>query len=173
MQIVSTGGPLKIFKGLFLNISMGTTIEFKKMKLKEDNVTVEIIGDCFGHKINIELSILQLAKIFGADKDIGAKLQTEGFGSEELEKQCNETRELIEKFPDIKYWNNKVEFTDPSVSNWEQENNKEFIGIFAEDLCGWSNEGIGIKFPTKLYDEIFKEKSIQKLSCEPSGITIN
>ena len=81
-------------------------IDFKQMKLLEDNITVKIIGDYLKNKIIIKLSILQIAKIFGTDKKIIDKLD---FGSIEDEYKCDETREYVKKFPNIDVLDREIE----------------------------------------------------------------
>ncbi len=139
-------------------------IPFKEMKLDNDGITVRIIGEAFGYKIPMKVSILQLAKIFGADKEVGEECESIGFGSEELEEKCEETRKLIEKFPNIKVWNNEVKFDYSSVedSSWKSKSsNPNIIWVYAEDIVGWNNEGILIDFPKELYDKRLKGKNFE------------
>jgi len=138
------------------------TIEFKSMKLSEDGRTVIIKGVCLGHHTKIEISILQLAKIFGTDRKVGNKLSEIGFGSEELEDECDETRDYVKKFPEITVWERELEFPEVSVEDesWaERSTDPEIIWIHAEDIKGWSNEGLRIDFPKKIYDSELKGKN--------------
>lgn len=139
------------------------------MELLENQNTVKVIGDCFGHQVIMEILILQLAKIFGTDKEVLKEVEND-FGSTEYEDRCDETREYVKKFPEIKVWNNKLEFDYVSVEDqkWVKESrenkfqekliNPETIGIYAEDIVGWGNEGIRIDFPRELYDKELKDK---------------
>ena len=148
------------------------TITFKKMELLENHNTVKIVGDCFGHQVTMEISILQLAKIFGTDKEISQEVEND-FGSTEYEDKCDETREYVKKFPEIKVWNNELEFGYVSVEDqkWvkefrenkfqEKSINPKTIGIYAEDIVGWDNEGIRIDFPKEIYDKDLKGKEFR------------
>ena len=128
------------------------------MELSKDGNTVHIDADAFGHKIDITLSILQLAKIFGTDGEVAGEYLKSGFGSVELEDKCNETREFVKAFPNITVWDNKVEFRDISISEGDTE---ETLKIFGEDISGWSNEGIMIIFPKKLYNKTLENKKFR------------
>jgi len=145
------------------------TIEFIKMKLSENRRTVLIEGICFDEKVEIEMSILEIAKIFESDaKEIS---DLEGFGSEEYEDRCLETQELIKKFPDIPKKENEIEFKDVTIGNVLDENYKASnhkIMIYGEDLSGWNNEGIRIKFPTEIYDKYLSNKKFKIYSGEIS-----
>jgi hypothetical protein len=140
-------------------------IKFKKMELKDDEITVKIIGEAFGHKINMKISILQLAKIFGTDQKVGEECESIGFGSFELEEKCEETRELIKKFPNIiNGWTKEIKFDYVSVEDglWkDRSKDPNIIWIFAEDLVGWDNEGILIDFPKEIYDKMLKGKEFE------------
>src|SRR3989338_1115947 len=136
---------------------------FKEMKLEEDEITVIIIGEAFGYKIPMKMSILQLAKIFAIDRVVGDECESTSFGSEELEDKCEETRELVRNFPNIKLWNNKIKFdyvsvTDNSNDRDSSDMKDKVVSIYAEDLVGWNNEGIKISFPKELYVKQLKEK---------------
>lgn len=147
-------------------------ITSRKMKLLENQNTVKIIGDCFGHQVTMEISILQLAKIFGTDKEISQKVETD-FGSTEYEDKCDETREYVKKFPEIEVWDKELEFGYVSVEDqkWvkefrenkfqEKSINPKTIGIYAEDIVGWDNEGIRIDFPKEIYDKELKDKKFK------------
>lgn len=124
------------------------------MELSEDRNTVKIVGECSGHKVRMEISILQLAKIFGTDREVGDECERIGFGSVELEDKCAETRELIKKFPDVKVWERKIEFTYVRASARDEKS----VDIYAEDLVGWSNEGLRIDFPKEIFDSELKGK---------------
>ncbi len=139
-------------------------IPFKEMKLDDDGIKVRIIGEAFGYKIPMKVSILQLAKIFGRDKEVVEECGKAGFGSEELEEKCEETRGLIEKFPDIKVWDNKLKFDYVSVedNSWKRKSsNPDVIQVYAEDLVGWNNEGILIALPKELYDKELRGKQFE------------
>jgi plasmid maintenance system antidote protein VapI len=86
------------------------------MELLENQNTVKIIGDCFGHQVTMEISRLQLAKIFGTNKEVLKKVEND-FGSKEYEDRCEETREYVKKFPEIKVWNNELGFGYVSVED--------------------------------------------------------
>ncbi len=139
------------------------TITFKKMKLLKDQNTVKIVGDCFGHEVLIEISILQLAKIFGTDREVVQEAEDD-FGSKEYEDKCNETREYVQKFPEIDVWNKELEFSYVSVENegWARRStNPETIRIYAEDIVGWNNEGIRIEFPKEIFNQKLKDKKFR------------
>ncbi len=138
-------------------------IEFKTIKLSEDENTVFIKGYYKDKEIEIKMSILQLAKLWGTDRKITEELDRD-FGSEELEYQCDETRELVSKFPNIKEENNELDFDCYSIvgSTLDRDNpERKFVTIFVEDIVGWDNEGIIIKFPTELYNSTFEGKRYQ------------
>ena len=142
-------------------------IAFEKMLLSEDQNTVKIIANCFEHRVVVELSILQLAKIFGTDKDVFETMET-SFGSTKYEERCDETRRYVQRFPEINIENNTVEFRYVSVTDQEyraenmqyqaQEasNHPETISVYAEDIVGWDNEGIRIRMPRKIYENELK-----------------
>jgi len=129
-------------------------IIFKKMKLSEDKRTVFIDGDCYGKEVKIKLSILQLAKVFGTDRELAQDVE-HSFGSEEYEDGCIETRKYVEKFPKISVWDREIEFSGCGGENREK---KEVILIWGEDMGGWDNEGVQITFPQELYDRILEGK---------------
>lgn len=133
------------------------------MEHLENQNTVKIIGDCLGHHVTMNISILQLAKIFGTDKEVGGELGND-FGTEEYEDKCDETREYVKKFPEINVWNKELEFNYISVENegWAKKStNPETIGIYAEDIVGWNNEGLRIDFPKEIYNQKLKEKKFR------------
>ena len=147
-------------------------ISFKEMKLDNDEITVKTTGEAFGYKIPIKLSILQLAKIFGTDREVGEECESIGFGSQELEEKCEETKELIKKFPDIRVWNNEVKFDYTSVEEISRKSvssNPNVIQIYAEDIVGWNNEGILTDFPKELYDKELKCKKFE-VSVKPFSV---
>ena len=129
-----------------------TSINFEKMELSEDEKSVIITGECSGREVTIELSILQLAKVFGADKGLAEEVERE-FGSEELEGKCEETKNLVYGFPHISVWNTSIELTVTG----EEVDGKNVI-IMAEDLGGWDNQGVRIYLPIDLHSSTLKEK---------------
>lgn len=136
------------------------TITFKKMELTEDQNTVRITGDCFGHEVKIELSILQLAKIFGTDREVGYEIKDD-FGSTEYEDKCEETRKYVKQFPDIHVWDTEMEFGYVSTEDesWAAKSkDPRKIKIYAEDIVGWDNEGIRIDFPAEVFNKEIKGK---------------
>jgi len=139
------------------------TITFKGMDLLKDRNTVKIIGDCFGSLVVIEISILQLAKVFGTDRNIGQEIGS-NFGSKEYEDKCEETREYIKKYPNVEVWDKEIEFKDVSV-DIENATRKsmypETVGIYAEDIVGWDNEAVRIYFPEKVYNQTLKDKKFK------------
>ncbi len=157
-------------------------IIFKKMELLEDGNTVKITGDCFGQEVVIEISILQLAKIFGKDKEVVQEIESD-FGSEEYEDRCDETREYIKRFPEIDVQDKGLEFGYVSVESrsWVKEfrENKfqkqptklEMIGIYAEDLVGWNNEGIRIDFPKEIFNRELKDREF-KVFVSPFSVEL-
>jgi hypothetical protein len=138
-------------------------IKFEKIGLNEEGNTVNIIGDL---GINIKMSILQLAKVWETDKSVMSKLEN-NFGSNELENQCKETRDLIKKFPDIKFDEKEIKFDDISFRETKEEN----IRIYAEDIVGWNNEGITIEMSKKIYDENLDRKEFFMILI-PNGIKL-
>ncbi len=135
-------------------------INFKKMSIEDDERTALIVGDYKNVEIRIKMSVLQLAKIWGVDKNVTEELDR-GFGSEELEDECEEVRALIKKFPNIKVENNKLifdgySFIDETIDRDSFE--KKFVSVFVEDITGWSNEGIEIKIPKEIYYLKFGKK---------------
>mgnify|MGYP001573041172 FL=1 len=150
-------------------------IEFKKMKLIEERRSVEIIGKIIeisktlykNKKAIITMSILQLAKIWGADKENVSDADN-NFGSEKLENQCDETRELVNKFPDVKFGNKEIECQDNTIIS-DKDNNK--IDLLGEDISGWENEGVLVRIPKEIYDKELDEKSF-KLILTPTFIKV-
>lgn len=135
-------------------------INFKKMSVQDDERTVSINGDYKGVEIKIKMSLLQLAVIWGVDKNATEELDR-GFGSEELEDKCEEVRNLIKKFPKIKVENNKLVFEDYSIIDETLDRDspeKRFVSVFVEDIVGWGNEGIEIKIPKDIYYSKFEKK---------------
>ena len=150
-------------------------IEFKKMELKENSIgkTVQIEGQIvnpsgFKDKILIEMSILQLAKIWNTDKKIVTKLKND-FGSPELEDQCEKTKEKIRKFPNVEFLDKEIKIDDvyleSSVKYDNTKNNQEIkeriIKIFVEDIVGWGNEGIRMDLPKEIYDKAINRKEFK------------
>lgn len=131
-------------------------IKFKDMKVLKDGRTIRIIGECKGKEIEIELSILQLAKVWNSDKKVLEKLKYEGFGSAELEYECKETVKMVSEFPNINVnLTNKIEILyDRVVIRGVMP---DIIMVCGEDLNGWDNEGIRIKFPKELYPDELEE----------------
>lgn len=143
------------------------------MELLKNQNTVKIFGDCFGHRVIMEISIFQLAKIFGTDKEIVQEVEN-NFGTEEYEDKCNETREYVKKFPKIDVWDKKLEFDYVSVEDesWAQRTtDPNIIGIYAEDIVGWNNEGIKIKFPKGVFDQELKDKKF-KVFVNPFSVEL-
>jgi uncharacterized secreted protein with C-terminal beta-propeller domain len=120
-------------------------IDFKKIKLSKDKNSVEITGT---PDTKIKMSILQLARIWGLDKKITEEALFH-FGSEKLEMQCNETRELIKKFPKIKLEGREMKISSVDILTKDDK----ILKIIGEDLCGWNNEGIKIEMSKKIYDK--------------------
>jgi len=150
-------------------------IKFKKMQLMEDERTVKIIGEYKNEEMEIELSVLQVAKVFRCDKEVLKEQEKCGWGSGELEDKCEEIREIIKKFPNVKIGKNEINVRYTSVVNKSFDRDSEdmknqVIRVFGEDLSGWENEGIMIRFPVELYkqdlqgkefDFILKQDSIE------------
>ena len=138
---------------------------FRSMRLLDDMNTVKIIGDCLGHRVTIKISVLQLAKIFGTDKEVVQEVG-DGFGSEEYEDRCDETREHIKRFPEIDVLRDELEFGYVSVEDetWAKRSaDPQTIGIYAEDIVGWGNEGIRIDFPKEIFNHKLKGKKFRVL----------
>lgn len=138
-------------------------IMFKRMRILKDKRTVGIIGEYRGKEIEIELSVLQLAKVFQCDKDVLKEQERYGWGSRELEEKCEEIIDIIKRFPNVKIVENKIGVEDISVIDNSKIkyylNTKEnIVKIFGEDLSGWENEGIKIRFPADLYRQDLEGK---------------
>ncbi len=131
-------------------------IKYNDMELLDDSKTVKIIGDYKQKEIIIKLSILQLAKVFNSDKDVLKELNETTWGSTKLEDKCDETKDLVEKFPDVDIKNNEVKVEYISLKPKSKKNS--FLNIYGEDLCGWRNEGINIRFPKRFYNKELKDK---------------
>jgi hypothetical protein len=134
-------------------------IKFENMKLLKDERTVKIKGKYKGKRIEIILSILQLAKLWNTDKKVLEKLNDPEFDLgyiDLLEYECKETRKMISKFPNVNLPKNKIEIPYPYVDT--RPTKQHTIMISGMDLCGWDNEGIYIYFPEELYPNELKEK---------------
>jgi hypothetical protein len=131
-------------------------ITFKRMTLLED-LKVDVIGDCEGQEVHIRLSILQLAKAFGTDKEAVSKTEN-GHGSEQLEEACAETRTIIEKFPDVELSGNDIEFYDVDTRKANVYFDENLIVVFGEDLCGWNGEGVQVHVPLPIYERELEGK---------------
>ncbi len=125
-------------------------ILFTKMELLKDNNTVKIFGDYLGHQVSIELSILQLAKIFGTDANIVKEVD---FGTEEYEEKCIETREHIKNFPKMNVQNNILSLSNTQIKRVSENKLKMYV----EDIVGWDNEGIRIEFPEDIFNQELKD----------------
>jgi hypothetical protein len=128
-------------------------INYEKAELIEEDRTIKFVYNFKGNEITVEMSILQLAKIWGTDKGLFKNFV---FGDEELEDKCVETRKLLSNFLDIKVENNKLDFNDFQLFS----RSKDRSLLWVEDISGWGNEGIRIYVPIKFYDEFLKDKKI-------------
>ncbi len=148
-------------------------IEFKEMKLSKDGISVEIKGKSmssfsFGKDVDIKMSILQLAKVWGTDRSVGDELENgEGWGSKELEEKCDETKGEIKKFPNVKFWDKEIECYD----NGGPHEREDMITVYGEDLSGWNNEGISIKMKKEVYEKEINGKKF-KVILNPMTITL-
>jgi hypothetical protein len=133
-------------------------ITFKEMSLSFDGRTVFIKGDFFGEVVDVKLSVLQLAKVFGSDKIIAQEAE-QNFGSEELEDKCTETRDVVKNFPNIDVWTNNVELSDCWIDSSEID--KGIIRIFGENMCGWENKGILIRMSREIYGKVLGGKDFK------------
>src|SRR3989344_3704857 len=82
---------------------MNLTLPFKKMNVSDDELKVSILSEYISEEVTIKMSVLQLAKIFGVDKEVIKEMEGNkccGYGSVELEEKCKEIREVIKKFPE-------------------------------------------------------------------------
>jgi hypothetical protein len=129
-------------------------VTFKTMKRLADN-TVEIIGEFQGQAVPIRLSILQLAKAFGTDKDVVSEVD---FGSAQLEERCTETRAIIERFPDVELNGIEVELTDIGIHQANDDLHEHLIVVIGEDLYGWSGEGVQVHLPIPIYERELEGK---------------
>jgi hypothetical protein len=127
-------------------------IMYAKAELIEEDRTVRFLSSFDGNEIIVEMSILQLAKIWGNDKNLFEYLV---FGDEDLEDKCMETKKKLLEFPSVKVRNNKLLFQDFSLTK-----RKEKFLLFVEDINGWGNEGIRIYVPINFYDNFLKNKNI-------------
>jgi len=145
------------------------------MKILEDGRTVSIKADFKRLKIDIEMSILHLAKIFGMDCEVVNDAEN-NFGSGKYEDACLETMELMKKYPNVP--SNDIEYEVFVVGTKDNRSNrdhldKDIIRIFAEgDFNGWDNEGILIKMPDSLYDEDFRARKLKLIFTSNSLIFI-
>lgn len=133
------------------------------MQILNDERTVKIIGEYKNKEMEIKLSVLQLAKVFQCDKEVLKEQEEYGWGSEELEDKCEEIRDIIKKFPDVEIGNNEIEVGYTSLVNKSLDRDSEdmkdqVVRVFGEDLCGWGNEGILIRFPVELYNQDLQGK---------------
>jgi len=148
-------------------------IGFKKMSLNEEGNTVKIIGEVvnppkkYNDEISIEMSILQLAKVWSTDRRKVSKVEN-GFGAGELEDECEETKEEVKNFPNIEFWNKEIKFDFINITGTAKEKN---MHICAEDISGWSNEGIRIEMPKKIYDAELNDKEFE-LILTPASIIL-
>jgi hypothetical protein len=148
------------------------------MELYPDNNTVCITCNNSGHEVIIELSILQLAKIFGSDTKVISEIENK-FGTDEYEDKCAETRQLVKEFPKIKANNKELEFFDNTVSSTNEDLEflkkfpikEESIRLYGEDIGGWNNEGIRIRIPKVLYNQFLANKQF-KIIAEPFKIKL-
>jgi len=145
------------------------SIEFSEMKListnVSDNNTVRITAVCLGKEASVEMSILQLAKIFGTDTEVVEELLVNDFGTEELENKCVETKSLLSRYPDINVCGDEIELVFLKV----EEKGENSVIIYAEDIGGWNNEGIIIELPSAIYDAELKGKN-SKVFASPVKI---
>jgi hypothetical protein len=132
-----------------------TKITSMKLKESDDNI-VQIIGICQEQEAKAELSVLQLAKIFGSDKKVISEVEND-FGSVEYEDKCEEIKALIKSFPNIKTAEKEIEFDYVSIGNIKEN----AIEIYAEDIVGWNNEGLRIDFPFEIYDKYLQGKKFK------------
>jgi hypothetical protein len=147
-------------------------IIFKKIKFIEDTGKVEIEGelvnsDCPIKKMLIKMSILQLAKVWSTDRE-RVSIADNDFGSAFLEDKCIETRKLVKKFPKVQLWDKEIDCGEVTS---HPVNYKEYLSLFAEDLCGWNNEGIEIKMSKEFYEKEVKGKRF-KLILTPFKIKL-
>ena len=147
-------------------------IVFKKMELSEDKRTVKISASCLKAPVEIKISILEIAKIFGTDTEIADEAENE-FGSEELEEKCKETRGYVKKFPNIKSWANWVDFGIANILSVSDSKtglaSKKTVLILGENFCVWGNEGIRIKLNSEVYDNNLKGRDF-KILVSPSEV---
>ena len=125
--------------------------------------------------MEIKLSVLQFAKVFQCDKEVLKEQEANGWGSIELEDKCEEIREIIKKFPSGRIRKNEIKVDYVSIKDNSRDRDssdmkEKIVRIYGEDLSGWENEGIMIKFPVdsfrkdlqgKEFDFILKPDSIE------------
>lgn len=100
--------------------------------------------------VAVELSILQLAKLWQTDKKV-LKLMDEqgGFGSVKLEDQCKETRKLVNEFPKIKVTGESIVMNETVMRHDEDVFHNPRLKVIGEDLVGWEREGIAASLPNR------------------------
>ena len=156
-------------------------IKMNKAEIKEDK-RVKISGSVasslnYGEKIIIDISILQLAKLWSTDRKIAEELELEGFGSAELEEKCTETLGLLDKFPEISIWDKEIEFGEVSFLGKPndrdlEDNEGKIVRIYAEDLVGWNGEGVEVKLKKEVYRAYFGDKANLLIKMSPNMIKI-
>ncbi len=127
----------------------GMKINFKDMSILENKRKVKIIGYCEGISVEIELSILQLAKVFRTDRKVLKRQEKYGWGNEEFEDKCRETKKLVENYPNINILDKSIKFGQINLTQkkiFYDKKQKICIQIYAEDIFGWNNEGLIINF---------------------------
>lgn len=128
-----------------------------------DGRTVQIVGLLNGKKIEVYLSVLQLAKIYDVDTKIVGEAEKK-FGCKELEDSAYEIRDIIKNFPDVEINNNKKIILDYYINNSTSNENslyvkKRVVKVRGEDLCGWSNESVSFELPLDIYKKKLEQKS--------------
>jgi hypothetical protein len=139
-------------------------ILYKSMSLENNNCTVKILGDFIASEVIVKMSILQLAKIFNSDKSIIEKVKGAYFGDGQLEEKCIQTMELVKKYPNINVKGEAILLNRITSFDVSRNESGKILSktaeIFAEDLSGWSNEGIRIEMPTESYIKYLSQDKI-------------
>ena len=141
------------------------------MQVLDDGRTVRIKGKYSDEELEIDLSVLQLAKVFQCDKEVLKELEISGFGSEKLEDKCVEIKEVIKKFPNVEIGDFEINAGSVSeINERDRYSGKNYQGVWlvAEDICGWFNEGIRIRFPERLFEQELKGKAFDLILKQDS-----
>lgn len=141
-------------------------VSFKGMSLIEDERSVLIQGKSYNQSLDIKMSILQMAKVFGSDTELASEVDND-FGSEEYEDRCLETKRLVTQFPEISVWNKKLHIeNDVQVRDLDANT----VQVTTQDIAGWDNEGITLSVPKAFYTTYLKPLEPLQMSVSPFSL---